>query len=371
MQATWRSGSLHDTALAALLGVHVPIAWQAVAPAHAGSAGALAGTTHVMRFPLPDLPAAHWLVPSYARVGSTSGYRCSLVAQRADGTPTIARLASVGACPAHTAATPGAGIETPIDAFVTTEALHAPVLLLECVLPATDDAPDREWFSCSVRPARLDEATLAHATGHLQGSSAQAAPAYSQMLLDASLRHRTCSPVCLAMASAALGVAAARDAYVTAVWHSDMHGVWPANIAAAAAAGITGACELFTRLDDVVPLLRAGIQVVVSTRWQPGDLTGSPLPGSGGHLMLLRGVDATHAHVHDPAAASDAEVPRSYLRNEFCRIWLRERGAAYLLLPPSPTMTRTTPETAAPPANERAPDDPAALAPRAAQRDPA
>ena len=65
---------------------------------------------------------------------------------------------------------------------------------------------------------------------------------------------------------------------------------------------------------------------------------------------------------------TDAEVARSYPRNEFCRIWLRERGAAYLLLPPSPT---TTTKAAAPPANERAPDDPAALAPRAAQRDPA
>ncbi len=338
MQATWRSGSLHDTALAALLGMRSPIAWRTLpaAAASAPSGDALAGATHELQFALPDLPAGHWVLPCYSRPGVTFGYRCTLIGHRDDSSLTRARLASVGACLAHTAATPGPGIETPIDAFVTSEPLHAPVLLLECRLPASASHADVEWFSCSVRPARLDDATLAQACGRLQVDSPLQPPAWSQMLLDETLRHRTCSPVCLAMAASGLGVALPRDGFIDAVWHSGMHGVWPANIAAAAAVGLPGTCELFTRLDDVVPLLRAGVAVVVSTQWNDGELQGAPLARSGGHLMLLRGLDATHAHVHDPAAAQDDGVARSYLRNEFCRIWLGERGAAYLLLQGAP-----------------------------------
>ena len=46
----------------------------------------------------------------------------------------------------------------------------------------------------------------------------------------------------------------------------------------------------------------------------------------------MRGLGQEHASVHDPAAANDASVLRQYRRDEFCRIWLNERGATYLLL---------------------------------------
>lgn len=352
MQATWRLGSLHDTALATLLGMRGPIPWRpATAEAHGPAVTATAYRIRTLRFPLPDLPAQHWIVPSYSCPGRDGGVRAALSAMRADGSRTTARLASVGPGMVPGAAEPGPGIDAPIDAFVTTEALRSPVLTLDCAV--SDDVADAhaagtglparaqgtphavEWFSCSVRPAVLDVPTLERARGRLVGQSAAPAPAFSQLLLPDTVRHRTCSPVSVAMACNALGIPLPRDALVAPTLHSGMYGVWPANIAAASALGIPAACELFSRIDDVVPLLLAGVQVVVSTRWAKGSLEGAPLPESGGHLMLLRGLDAERAWVHDPAAASDAEVARGYRRDEFCRIWLGERGATYLLLPPT------------------------------------
>ena len=345
MQATWRLGSLHDTALATLLGMRGPIPWHRTAPDEPALASEAPTDPprqlQTLRFPLPDLPAGHWIVPSYSCPGRQVGVRVTLTGTRTDGSPTDASLASVGPGVAPCAARPGLGIEAPIDAFVTTEPLRALTLTLHCAVAdaASANAPrtdEQEWFSCSVRPAALDEPTLALVRGRLVGQSAAPAPAFSQLTLPEHLRHRTCSPVSLAMACNALGIPMPRDALLAATLHSGMYGVWPANIAAASVLGVPGACELFTRLDDALPLLRAGVQVVVSTRWAKGTLEGAPLPESGGHLMLLRGVDADHAWVHDPAAASDAAVPRAYRRDEFCRIWLRERGATYLLLPPTP-----------------------------------
>ena len=139
-------------------------------------------------------------------------------------------------------------------------------------------------------------------------------------------------PVCLAMACSACGPVLSRDHFLNASLHSGMYGVWPANIHAASRAGVLGSAELFSAADDAVPLLRAGVQIVTSTRWASGTLTNAVLDSSAGHLMLLRGFGPDYAAVHDPAAATDEDVPRHYPRDEFCRIWLTERGATYLLL---------------------------------------
>ena len=330
MRWTWRLGALDDTAFATLLGVRRPIPW--------GLASVDQGLCcKQVSLALPDIPAGHWLLPSYSRLGSPYSFRFCLHWHARDGQACSATLANVGDLVPLAPAVPGLGVATPIDAFVSTDDLRAVRLTLDCWLPlqnvdamlfSVQACSAQEWLSCSVRPTHL-----APDAGRLQGQCAIDVPALSQMLLDnAADRMRSCSPVSLAMACSAGRPALARDHFVQASQHSGMYGVWPANIHAASRAGVLGSVELFSAADDAVPLLRAGVQIVASTRWASGTLSNSPLPASAGHLMLLRGLGRGYAAVHDPAAATDEAVRRQYPRDEFCRIWLSERGATYLLL---------------------------------------
>jgi hypothetical protein len=54
------------------------------------------------------------------------------------------------------------------------------------------------------------------------------------------------------------------------------------------------------------------------------------MPQTGGHLVMLYGIQGEYILVKDPAAATDTEVDRRYQVNEFSEAWLRRRGAAYI-----------------------------------------
>ena len=68
-------------------------------------------------------------------------------------------------------------------------------------------------------------------------------------------------------------------------------------------------------------------------------LTGAPIPASSGHLIVLTGFDASgNALVNDPAADSDAGVPRMYLRSELENVWLTNSGGTVYLIVPAGTL---------------------------------
>lgn len=116
----------------------------------------------------------------------------------------------------------------------------------------------------------------------------------------------------------------------------DGHGNWPFNTAYAASRGMEAYVVRYTGLDKVEPWVKAGVPVVVSYAWQKGELTGAPIDASSGHLGVIIGFDTSgNPMVNDPAAASDAEVQRTYLRSEFEPLWLgNSGGTVYLIYPP-------------------------------------
>lgn len=119
-------------------------------------------------------------------------------------------------------------------------------------------------------------------------------------------------------------------------WLYNGTGNWPFNTAYAATHGLEGYVVRFTSLAQVEPWIAAGVPVVVSYAWQPGQLTGAPIPASSGHIAIIAGFDAGgNPIVNDPAAATDASVQRTYLRSQFEPLWLRNSGGTvYLLYPP-------------------------------------
>jgi hypothetical protein len=123
-------------------------------------------------------------------------------------------------------------------------------------------------------------------------------------------------------------------------WLYDGHGNWPFNTAYAAFQGYEGYVARFTSLAQAEPWIEAEVPVVVSFAWKKGELTGAPIPSSSGHLAVLVGFDqAGNPIINDPAAASDADVQRTYLRTEWEALWLKASGGTvYLIYPAGATV---------------------------------
>jgi hypothetical protein len=119
-------------------------------------------------------------------------------------------------------------------------------------------------------------------------------------------------------------------------WVYDGHGNWPFNTAYAATQGLEGYVARFTSLKQAEPWIDAGVPVVMSIAWKKGDITGSTIPSTNGHLLVLVGFDTSgNPIINDPAAAADKDVRVTYLRSEFEPLWLSSSGGTVYLIYPS------------------------------------
>jgi hypothetical protein len=146
-----------------------------------------------------------------------------------------------------------------------------------------------------------------------------------------------CSPTSTSMVLAYYGTQvavpdAARETYDSAY---EGCGNWPFNTAYAARFGYEAFVTRFSSLADVEPWIAAGVPIVLSYPWKPGELNGAPIPSSNGHLAVVVGFDARGNPVmNDPAAPTDDTVRRTYSRHELERVWLAgSGGAAYVIHP--------------------------------------
>lgn len=73
----------------------------------------------------------------------------------------------------------------------------------------------------------------------------------------------------------------------------------------------------------------------MSIAWKKGELAGAPITSSSGHLVVLIGFDNTgYPIVNDPAASTNQDVQRTYVRAQLESVWLRySGGTVYLIFP--------------------------------------
>src|SRR5262245_11926344 len=163
-----------------------------------------------------------------------------------------------------------------------------------------------------------------------------AVPARSQMEEAAAIRERICSPTCVAMVLEFWGRAVSVPELAAEVFHAglDLYGVWPAAIHAAARRGVAGYLLRFPDWASAAWCLEQGLPIIASVRFEPGELRGSPLAGTGGHLVVIVGAEGDLVLVNDPAGPSRWQVPRRYLLREFCCVWLERGGVGYVLFDP-------------------------------------
>jgi hypothetical protein len=122
-------------------------------------------------------------------------------------------------------------------------------------------------------------------------------------------------------------------------WVYDGHGNWPFNTAYAASQldsqGRTyeGYVARFTSLEKAEEYIEKGVPVIMSIAWGKGDLSGSSIDSTNGHLFVLVGFDAVgNPIVNDPASPDNESVQRTYLREELEPLWLQASGGTVYLI---------------------------------------
>ena len=273
------------------------------------------GTAHAA-IDLPDVPAGHIIAAGFT---STSTHQRFAFQLRCD----VGRFqtAAFGHGAKALMWSRGRGVDVPVDYFDTTHDLARVRLHLKC----RARAPAEYLLTVSIRPRAIEPPTAVPRDTPLLG-----APSLSQTTLDAAISRQACSPTATAMA---LGIADDADfrAFVGSAVHrpTGLCGVWPQNLWAAARRGSLGGVELVSSWTDAEKALNARVPVVASIRFGTGELPNSPMPATGGHLVLLRGIDDGTVLVNDPAAPPGT-VERRYDSRAFAAAWMRQRGAAYI-----------------------------------------
>ncbi len=113
----------------------------------------------------------------------------------------------------------------------------------------------------------------------------------------------------------------------------DGAGNWPFNTAYAANLLHRAFVTRLADLRSAERLIAAGIPVVTSISFGPGELAGAPIGSTSGHLVVIVGFTRNgDPIVNDPAAPRNRDVRRTYRRGQFEAAWLRKSGGlAYVI----------------------------------------
>ncbi|RHW23584.1 peptidase C39 family protein [Nocardioides immobilis] len=117
----------------------------------------------------------------------------------------------------------------------------------------------------------------------------------------------------------------------------DGTGNWPFNTAYAAPLAGKAFVTRLRSIREAEHFIAAGIPVVVSIAFGPGELDGAPISSSDGHLLVIVGVrDNGNVVVNDPASDSRRRVRRTYARGQLERLWLEASGGlTYVITDPA------------------------------------
>jgi hypothetical protein len=115
----------------------------------------------------------------------------------------------------------------------------------------------------------------------------------------------------------------------------DGTGDWPFNTAYAARFGLDAFVTRLRSLRQAELFIKAGIPLVASISFGPGELDGAPINSTDGHLVVIRGLtDSGRVIVNDPAASSAKGVRRVYKRGQFEKAWIGATGGVVYVIHP-------------------------------------
>jgi hypothetical protein len=113
-------------------------------------------------------------------------------------------------------------------------------------------------------------------------------------------------------------------------------GNWPFNTAYAAGYSLDTFVTRLDSLRDAEAYIKAGIPLVASVAFGRGQLTGSPISSTPGHLMVIRGFTASGQVIaNDPAGSNNSTVRRVYSRAQFEKAWQGGSGGVVYVIRPT------------------------------------
>lgn len=115
------------------------------------------------------------------------------------------------------------------------------------------------------------------------------------------------------------------------------NGNWPFNTAFAAQRGLMGYVSRMSSMSQVERWIEAGVPVVASLAWDPGDLRNASVPSTDGHVLVIVGFTPEgNVVVNDPAANPNLgqSVRRVYERRQVEGLWLQHSGGTVYLIYP-------------------------------------
>jgi hypothetical protein len=115
-------------------------------------------------------------------------------------------------------------------------------------------------------------------------------------------------------------------------WSYRGAGNWSANVAYTTRFGLDGFVTRLRSLNEAQQFLTASIPLVASIN---GELPGFLFGRTNGHLLVIRGIDASgNVITNDPAATTNDQVRKTYARADFERVWLGGSGGiVYVIYP--------------------------------------
>lgn len=150
-------------------------------------------------------------------------------------------------------------------------------------------------------------------------------PYRSQCVEDSSISGKICGPTSLSMILEyyKITLPTAQVASFCYDKYNDIYGNWPYIIAFASEQGLTCWVRYFTSLDELKEEIKNNHPVIVGISFGEGELTGSPVASTAGHLLVVRGFDNEgNVYVNDPAFKNQNKGIRVYDKDEFTRAWL-------------------------------------------------
>lgn len=122
----------------------------------------------------------------------------------------------------------------------------------------------------------------------------------------------------------------------TFAWNFDGTGDWPFNTAYASRFGLDSFVTRLRSLREAQLFIKAGIPLVASIAFGPGQLAGAPISSTNGHLVVIRGFTAAgNVIVNDPAAPTAKTVRRVYRRGQFEKAWIGGSGGVVYVIHPT------------------------------------
>ena len=147
-----------------------------------------------------------------------------------------------------------------------------------------------------------------------------------------------CGPTSLSMAEEYYGCNLPTETVAADCYDEYYHayGNWPLIAQAAAKHGFKGYTFRANGQQPLRDQFAAGNAVIMSMAYSAGELTNSPIPSTGGHLVLMVGVTASGDYIcNDPAGADSRWDHVVYNATQIAHVWLYHADGACIAVMPN------------------------------------